>query len=238
MSIIYMTEKIIYSARGIKKTYLDEDGRTLIDVLCGVDLEIHGGEVVGIMGPSGSGKSTFLHILGFMDGNFGGDLFFDGKNSRAMSAGEKNFLLRNRIGFLFQHHHLLNELNLLENISLPLRVKGEISSGHYEESLQPLIETLGLRGKERRYPHELSGGEKQKAALARAVVKNPEVVFCDEPTGNLDHSSAESVKKLLGDLHARLGFTLVIVTHNRGLLDGLADRFYEMSDGKIKPMTN
>ncbi len=229
-----MGQKVKYSLHSVKKSYLDEDGKSFINVLRGVELEISEGEIVGIVGPSGSGKSTLLHILGFMDRDFIGDLYFDDKNFHTMSETERNHILRTRIGFLFQYHFLLNELNIWENITLPLRIGG-LKTDHKE--IMTLLESLGLAGKEKYYPYELSGGEKQKAALARALVKHPEVMFCDEPTGNLDSASSESIKGLLESLHNERQFTLVIVTHNYGLLKGLADKTYQMKDGKLSGIT-
>ena len=221
-----MAAQTIFSAKSLSKTYHD-DG-TPVEVLRGIDMEVSAGESVGVSGPSGAGKSTLLHIMGFMDSDFGGDLFFDGRDVRSMSERQKSDVLKLRVGFLFQFHYLIPELSVYENVALPLRLLGEEDGARVSSTL----ESLGIGDKSRSYPHELSGGQKQRAALARALVKNPRILFCDEPTGNLDTASGESVKKLLADKQAELGFTLFLVTHNKSLCE-IAHRRIEMLDGRL-----
>ncbi|MDI6756483.1 MAG: ABC transporter ATP-binding protein [Endomicrobiia bacterium] len=224
-----MTPQIIYRTKSLAKTYND-DGAP-VDVLRGIDIEVAAGESVGVAGPSGAGKSTLVHILGFMDPEFSGDVFFDGKSVRSMSETEKSDILKKRVGFLFQFHYLIPELSVAENVALPLRILGLPDSG----AVGSTMESLGIGDKFNAYPHELSGGQKQRVALARALVKKPRILFCDEPTGNLDTSSGEAVKRLLAEKQEEFGFTLFLVTHNESLF-GITRKRFEMLDGRLSPV--
>lgn len=227
-----MSAQIIYQTKSLTKTY-DDDGAP-VDVLRGIDIEVAAGESVGVAGPSGAGKSTLVHILGFMDPEFSGDVFFDGKNVRSMSASEKSDILKKRVGFLFQFHYLIPELSVSENVRLPLRLLGTAPDDS-SCAVRSALESLGIGDKQKAYPHELSGGQKQRVALARALVKKPRILFCDEPTGNLDTSSGEAVKRLLAEKQEELGFTLFLVTHNESLF-GITRKRFEMLDGRLSPV--
>ena len=210
-----------------------------LEVLKGVDLTIKKGEIVAIVGPSGAGKTTLLQILGTLDHPA------KGKNSkRAINA--KNILelkdselskFRNRhIGFIFQFHQLLPEFTALENICIPAFI-GNTSKKDAEEKALELLEFLGLSNRIHHKPNELSGGEQQRVAVARALINNPDVIFADEPSGNLDSAAAKNLHKLFFTLRDTFNQTFVIVTHNQELAE-MADRKLEMIDGKIskKPL--
>jgi lipoprotein-releasing system ATP-binding protein len=200
-------------------------------VLKGVDLEIKKGEIVSIAGPSGSGKSTLLHILGTLDQPGKGEIFLHGQplhnlGSNAMAA------FRNRhMGFVFQFHHLLPEFTALENVCVPAWI-----AGHTRKEVVPraekLLETLGLSARMGNKPGELSGGEQQRVAVARALINNPDIVFADEPTGNLDSANARELHQLFFELREKMKQTFLIVTHNEELA-GMSDRILHMKDGKI-----
>ncbi len=202
-----------------------------LEVLKGVDIAVEKGEVASIVGPSGSGKSTLLHILGTLDKADSGTVSM---NNTVISqlTGKKLAAFRNRhIGFVFQFHHLLPEFNAWENVSIPGwladRKKGEVK----EEAIQ-LLNMLGLSGRLENKPNELSGGEQQRVAVARALINKPDIVMADEPTGNLDSTNAKELHQLFFDLRDKFNQTFLIVTHNEELAQ-LSDRVLHMKDGKI-----
>jgi lipoprotein-releasing system ATP-binding protein len=204
-----------------------------IEVLRGVDLEIGKGEIVSIVGPSGSGKSTLLHILGTLDKADMGTVMMNNTVISSLS-GNKLAAYRNKnIGFVFQFHHLLPEFTALENVCIPGWLAGrkkketEIKAGN-------LLETLGLKDRMENKPNQLSGGEQQRVAVARALINNPEIIFADEPTGNLDTANAKELHQLFFDLRNQFSQTFLIVTHNEELAT-LSDRVLHMKDGKINP---
>jgi lipoprotein-releasing system ATP-binding protein len=199
-----------------------------------VSLKVDRGGAVAIMGPSGSGKSTLLYILGALDPPSSGTVTLDGQDPFALDERAQAAFRNRRIGFVFQDHSLLPQCSVLENVLAPTLVvpAGERDAKRDEARARELLEQVGLADRLDHRPAELSGGEKQRAAIARALIREPLLVLCDEPTGNLDRASADTVAALLLDLHRQRQTILVVVTHS----STLADRFpvrYEMSEGKL-----
>ncbi len=202
-----------------------------VEVLRGVDVEINKGEVVAIAGPSGSGKSTLLHILGTLDKADMGEVSM---NNTAINSlkGKKLAAFRNKhIGFVFQFHHLLPEFTAWENVSIPGWLAGR-KKAEVKEKAEELLKMLGLSHRMENKPNEMSGGEQQRVAVARALINNPDIVFADEPTGNLDSANAKELHQLFFDLREKFNQTFLIVTHNEELAK-LSDRVLYMKDGKI-----
>ncbi|MDQ6890608.1 MAG: ABC transporter ATP-binding protein [Bacteroidota bacterium] len=212
-------------ASGIYKNYGS------LPVLKGVDIEINKGEIVSISGSSGAGKSTLLHILGTLDGADKGEIYLD--NSAVFKlTGKKLAAFRNKhIGFVFQFHHLLPEFTAIENVCVPGWIAGR-KTNEVTEKATSLLELLGLKDRASHKPGELSGGEQQRVAVARALINSPSIVMADEPTGNLDSANAKELHNLFIDLRNRFSQTFLIVTHNEELAQ-LSDRILHMKDGKI-----
>ena len=207
-----------------------------IEVLKGVDLEIHQSEIVSIVGPSGSGKSTLLHILGTLDKADSGEVRMNETHISSLK-GNKLAAFRNRhIGFVFQFHHLLPEFTALENVCIPGWLAGK-KKNQVKEEAGKLLEMLSLSSRMENKPNQLSGGEQQRVAVARALINQPDIVFADEPTGNLDTANAKELHQLFFDLRKQFGQTFLIVTHNEELAT-LSDRVLHMKDGKINAVTN
>ncbi|MEM9858092.1 MAG: ABC transporter ATP-binding protein [Bacteroidota bacterium] len=202
-----------------------------LQVLKGVDLEINKNEVVSIVGASGAGKSTLLHILGLLDSSDTGKLLLKGTDPAVFSSNDRAKFRNREIGFVFQFHNLLPEFTALENVSMPGYIQGEKKNEVEERGLR-LLKDLGLSGRETHKPAQLSGGEQQRVAVARALVNQPSIVFADEPSGNLDSKNAEGLHKIFFDLRDKTGQTFVIVTHNAELAD-MADRKVIMEDGRL-----
>ena len=203
-----------------------------LEVLRGVNLEIKKGEVVAIVGPSGCGKSTLLHILGSLDKPDMGEIVI---NNTAISllSGNKLAEFRNRhIGFVFQFHHLLPEFTALENVCIPGWLAGR-GKAEVKGKAEELLKLLGLEQRNENKPNQLSGGEQQRVAVARALINNPDIVFADEPTGNLDSANAQELHQLFFDLRKQFNQTFLIVTHNEELSQ-LSDRLLHMKDGRIE----
>jgi lipoprotein-releasing system ATP-binding protein len=200
-------------------------------VLKGVDVDIKKGEIVSIVGPSGSGKSTLLHILGTLDEPEKGETFLQGKKVNELK-GRQLAAFRNRhIGFVFQFHHLLPEFTALENVCIPGWIAGT-NKKEVEERAATLLNTLGVGHRLENKPNALSGGEQQRVAVARALINNPDIIFADEPTGNLDSANARELHQLFFDLRHKFQQTFLIVTHNEELAQ-MSDRLLHMKDGKI-----
>jgi len=213
------------SGKNIHKKY------GVVEVLKGVDIDIQKGEVASIVGPSGSGKSTLLHILGTLDK---ADIGTVNMNTVTINllAGKKLAAFRNKhIGFVFQFHHLLPEFNAWENVSIPGWLAGR-KKGEVKEEAVRLLTMLGLSHRLENKPNELSGGEQQRVAVARALINKPDIVMADEPTGNLDSINAKELHQLFFDLRDQFNQTFLIVTHNEELAQ-LSDRVLHMKDGKI-----
>jgi lipoprotein-releasing system ATP-binding protein len=212
-------------ARDIQKRYGS------IEVLRGVDLKINAAEIVSIVGPSGSGKSTLLHILGTLDKADKGEVSLH-KTNLTRLQGKKLASFRNKhIGFVFQFHHLLPEFSALENVCIPGWMQRG-NSGAVKERAIELLTMLGLKERLENKPNALSGGEQQRVAVARALINKPDIVFADEPTGNLDTANARELHQLFFDLRKQFNQTFLIVTHNEELAQ-LSDRVLTMRDGKI-----
>ena len=202
-----------------------------LDVLRGVNLEISKGEVVAIVGPSGSGKSTLLHILGSLDKADMGEIVINNK-ALSLLSGNKLAAFRNKhIGFVFQFHHLLPEFTALENVCIPGWLAGR-NKNEVKERAEGLLKILGLVNRNENKPNQLSGGEQQRVAVARALINNPDIIFADEPTGNLDSANAQELHELFFDLRKQFNQTFLIVTHNEELSQ-LSDRVLHMKDGLI-----
>lgn len=202
-----------------------------LEVLRGVNLQINKGEVVAIVGPSGCGKSTLLHILGSLDRADIGEIVIN-STSLGQLSGNKLAAFRNKhIGFVFQFHHLLPEFSALENVCIPGWLAGR-GKNEVREKAEGLLKILGLKDRNDNKPNQLSGGEQQRVAVARALINNPDIVFADEPTGNLDSANAQELHQLFFDLRKQFNQTFLIVTHNEELSQ-LSDRVLHMKDGLI-----
>lgn len=202
-----------------------------LPVLRGVDINIKKAEIVSIVGSSGAGKSTLLHILGTLDKADKGSVSLEGERIEALS-GKKLAAFRNKyIGFVFQFHHLLPEFTALENVCIPGWIAGRKKKEVTEKAIN-LLTTLGLSGRLENKPQQLSGGEQQRVAVARALINNPSIIMADEPTGNLDSANAKELHKLFIDLRDQFKQTFLIVTHNEELAQ-MSDRILHMKDGRI-----
>lgn len=202
-----------------------------VEVLKGVDVEISRGEVVSIVGPSGSGKSTLLHILGTLDTADSGEVRMNQVLLQSLS-GKKMAAFRNKhIGFVFQFHHLLPEFSALENVCIPGWLSGR-GKAVVKQEAEKLLSMLGLANRMENKPNQLSGGEQQRVAVARALINKPDIIFADEPTGNLDSANAKDLHQLFFDLRSQFSQTFLIVTHNEELAT-LSDRVLHMRDGII-----
>ena len=214
-------------ARSIHKSY----GQ--LEILKGVDLDVKKGEIVTIVGQSGAGKSTLLNILGTLDRPDRGELAIEGHELSKLSNKDLSMFRNLKIGFIFQFHHLLVEFNALENVCIPAYIAGK-PRGDAEKRAKELLELLGLSNRLTHKPSELSGGEQQRVAVARALINNPALIFADEPSGNLDSTNARELHELFLKLRKEFQQTFVIVTHNEDLA-GLSDRQLLMKDGLIIP---
>ena len=202
-----------------------------LEVLKGVDLSVEGGKLIGILGKSGTGKSTLLHILGTLDKPDSGEIFIDGKNLFALDNTRLAQFRNENIGFVFQFHHLLSEFTALENVAIPALIrKTDRKTAH--RKAEKLLEYLGLKDRIHHKPEQMSGGEQQRVAVARALVNDPLVVLADEPTGNLDTTTSKDMHQLFVNLRDDLNITFIIVTHNADL-GQLCDYRYEMKDGLL-----
>lgn len=202
-----------------------------LQILKGIDLEIRKGEIVSIVGPSGAGKTTLLQIIGTLDKPDSGKVLYDGVDVIGMNDTDISAFRNNNIGFVFQFHQLLPEFTALENVMIPAFIKG-VKSREAEKRAKELLKFMGLSNRETHKPSELSGGEKQRVAVARALMNNPEVILADEPSGSLDSKNKEELHKIFFLLREQLGQTFVIVTHDEGL-SGITDRTIFMKDGRI-----
>jgi len=217
-------------ARGVRKVFAGGDGQPL-EVLRGIDMEVRRGEFVAIVGSSGAGKSTFLHVLGALDTATGGDVWLDGSRYADLDARGVAELRNRKLGFVFQFHHLLREFSALENVMMPLLIGGS-SSRQARSRAEEVLSEVGLAGRMSHRPSELSGGEQQRCAVARALVHDPNVVLADEPSGNLDHANAERLHEIFFRLAREYETAVVVVTHNRQLA-GRADRILLLEDGRL-----
>jgi len=218
--------------RGLKRTHIK--GRARIDVLTGIDLDLAPGERVAVVGPSGSGKSTFLHTLGLLDAPSEGTVHLDGEEVFRLSHRRRAAIRNQKVGFVFQSHHLLPEHTALGNVMIPVRLAGAGASVASARAAA-LLRAVGLADRLDHRPGELSGGEQQRVALARALVMGPGLVLADEPTGNLDPNTALGVFDLMLQLNAQLGSTMVVVTHSMELADRFPRRLI-LEAGRFREM--
>jgi lipoprotein-releasing system ATP-binding protein len=223
--IIHIRSTMILDAANIHKKY------DSLEVLKGVSLQVKKGEIVSLVGPSGAGKSTLLHIIGTLDKPDSGTLQIEGKDVFKQKEKELSAFRNKSIGFIFQFHHLLPEFTAVENVCIPAFI-GKKSKREAETRARELLELLHLSDRLSHKPSELSGGEQQRVAVARALMNNPALILADEPSGNLDTNNARDLHKLFFELRDKLNQTFIIVTHNEELA-GMADRTIHMKDGRM-----
>lgn len=220
----------VLEALDLSKTYMGGDGG-VITVLDGVNLNVERGEMVAIVGASGAGKSTLLHLLGALDRPSRGTVRIDGVQIDELEDDDLSALRNRKVGFVFQFHHLLREFSALENVMIPLRLAGW-DTGRARTRAEQLLASVGMSARTTHRPGELSGGEQQRTAVARALAADPAVLLADEPSGNLDHANSERLHDLLAGLSRDLEVAMVVVTHNRSLA-ARADRVLLLEDGRL-----
>ncbi len=220
-------ENTVLKLTGVEKTY--QMGEKGVQALQGIDMEIEKGSFTAIVGTSGSGKSTLLNLIGALDVPTKGEILFEGRDIGKLKEKELVALRRDKIGFVFQKFFLIEELTLLENIIVPNLLRGEKTD---MEKVNKICDRLGISDRLRHLPSEISGGQQQRAAIARALINDPDLLLCDEPTGNLDSKTSSDVADILGEINHDLGKTIILVTHDKDIA-GKADYIYTISDGRI-----
>ena len=219
-------------AKNLHKVY--NHNAQKLHVLKGIKLSIEKGHFVAILGPSGAGKTTLMHLLGGLDSPTQGEVFFQGNNIYALSDRKLAELRNRKIGFVFQFYHLLSEFNVLENILIPALIKPDRrKKKQIREDACQLLALVGLKDKITYFPSQLSGGQQQRLAIVRALINHPELLFCDEPTGNLDSATGMEIMSLVKNLNQMHKMTVVLVTHNKEIAS-LADRLIYLKDGALE----
>jgi putative ABC transport system ATP-binding protein len=224
----------LIDVKNLEMTYTDEGGET--PVLRGLTFKIHKGEFITIMGPSGSGKSTLLHILGLLERQTGGEYLFEGKQTNEYPEDDVARLRNKKLGFVFQAFNLLPRTTVLDNVKLPLIYSG-VKESLWDNMARKAIDAVDLSHRMNFEPAKLSGGEKQRVAIARALVNDPEVIFADEPTGNLDSKSGEVVMETIQKLHYEMGHSIILITHETYTAE-YAERIIRIRDGVVESDTN
>ncbi|NVK21830.1 MAG: lipoprotein-releasing ABC transporter ATP-binding protein LolD [Kangiellaceae bacterium] len=219
----------LISVENLARTY--EDGANKVTVLENLTLAVTYGEQLAIVGASGSGKSTLLHLIGGLDTPSSGEVMIDGQNIHKLSAKAQGGFRNQNIGFVYQFHHLLPEFTAVENVAMPLIIRGDKRDDAYQQA-EKLIDRVGLVNRKEHKPSELSGGERQRIAFARALVNKPKLVLADEPTGNLDHSTALRVYDLMCEINKEMGTTFITVTHDLELANKM-QRQLKLEDGQL-----
>ena len=223
-------EDVLLEVRDLYKDYVSVAGR--VRVLMGVDLDLYRGEVVSIVGESGSGKSTLLNIIGGLDHGTGGGVKFMGESVEGMLEEEKERYRNQKVGYVFQHHYLLQDFSAIENVMMPY-LAYRYRRKECELKAEELLEGLRMGGRMDRLPKELSGGEQQRVSIARALMNDPDMILADEPTGNLDERNGREVESLFFKLRERYGVSIIVVTHNVEVA-GRSDRILRLERGKLK----
>ncbi|WCG84601.1 lipoprotein-releasing ABC transporter ATP-binding protein LolD [Pectobacterium sp. A5351] len=225
-----MSDLPLLQCNNLSKRY--QDGNLSTDVLRDVSFEMSSGEMMAIVGSSGSGKSTLLHMLGGLDTPTSGEVIFKGQPLGTLSSAAKADLRNRELGFIYQFHHLLPDFTALENVAMPLLI-GKVPTSQAQNKARDMLAAVGLEARSHHRSSELSGGERQRVAIARALVNSPSLVLADEPTGNLDQRTADTIFELLGELNVRQGTAFLVVTHDLQLASRL-NRQLEMRDGQLQ----
>ncbi|MBJ7221098.1 MULTISPECIES: lipoprotein-releasing ABC transporter ATP-binding protein LolD [unclassified Brenneria] len=225
-----MNDLLLLQCNNLCKRY--QEGKLSTDVLRDVTFEMRSGEMMAIVGSSGSGKSTLLHLLGGLDSPTSGEVIFKGQQMSKLSAADKSALRNRELGFIYQFHHLLPDFTALENVAMPLLI-GHVPASQAQDKAREMLAAVGLENRSHHRSAELSGGERQRVAIARALVNSPSLVLADEPTGNLDQRTADTIFELLGELNVRQGTAFLVVTHDLQLA-GRLSRQLEMRDGQLQ----
>jgi lipoprotein-releasing system ATP-binding protein len=227
-----MSRQII-EIQNLNKIY--QSGQHQLEVLKNVNLQINESDAICLLGPSGAGKSTLLQILGTLDRPTSGEIIVDGENLSKMDDDRLSQFRNEKMGFVFQFHHLIHELSALENVVLPCLLSGDDKEGAEKNALH-WFEFLGIADRMNHYPNQLSGGELQRVSIARSLIKNPKILFADEPTGNLDSENSKKVQQLFFQLQKQLGLTLVVVTHDVEFAKQFS-KIYRVQDGVVTLLT-